>query len=442
VTLLLVGIALGLAAAGLGALAVRARASRASPSGVEEREALQRLETQLAEAQRFESLGLVAGAVAHDFNNLLTVILGNARLALGEAPDGRALHQRLVRIHAAAEHGAALTEQMIIYSGRGSFVRKPADLSQLVEGMQELVRAAIPPRTALALAADAPAWSEVDETQLRQVVLALVSRAGEALGDEAGRIAIRCGTVAVSAQDLEGASGAPDLAPGDYAFVEVADTAPSLDAEAQRRLFEPLAASRGLDRGLGLAAVLGIVRSHGGAVKVESGATRGTVVRVLLPGVGHPLGDARASAGTRHFEEAGYAARVLLIEDQPGVLEVAAEFLERAGFTVTVAATGREGLARFRETPGAFEAAVVDLSMHDLSGEAVAAELRALRPDLPVVLASGLSAEHAASRTLELGAARFLRKPYAPDALARAVVEVLAERRAPALAPRSPAPSL
>jgi DNA-binding response OmpR family regulator len=133
---------------------------------------------------------------------------------------------------------------------------------------------------------------------------------------------------------------------------------------------------------------------------------------------------------------------VLLIDEEPGVLEVGAELLERAGFEVTVAATGREGLALFRKAPHTFAAAVVDLTMRDLSGETVAAELRALRPDLPVALASGLSAELAAYRTLELGAARFLRKPYAPDELAQAVVEMLAERPRRPLAPRPLAPSL
>ena len=414
-----------------------------SPHGVEDPEAIRRrLEQELQESRRLETLGLLAGGIAHDFNNLLTVILGNARLALAEIHEGDPLRQRLARIEAAAEHGAALTEQMVIYSGRGSSVRKPADLSRLVEGMLELVRTAVPPRIDLSSALDAPAWSEVDETQIRQVVLALVGLAGESFGDEAGRIALRCGTRTVDAAALVEAHGGADVAPGEFAFVEVGQSAP-VPVDADRVALSGSAAARAAGRGLGLAGVLDIARAHGGAVQVEDEPSGARTVRVLLPGAGRPLVGSTRSAGERDdVARPSRSARVLLIDEEPGVLEVGAEILERAGFDVTVAATGREGLERFREAPGSFAAAVVDLSMRDLAGEAVAAELSAARPDLPIVLASGLSAELAAYRTLELGAARFLRKPYAPDALARTVLEMLAERRASGLAPRPPAPSL
>jgi len=393
----------------------------------EAEEARHRLELQMLESQRLESLGQLSGGIAHDFNNLLTVILGNARLALADLPADSPVEQRLERILAAAEHGAALTDQMVVYAGRGSHVRKPANLSEIAQEMLELLRVSLPPRCELVFEKGSDAWSEVDATQIRQVVLSLVSNAGEALGEAPGRITVRSGVQDADAACLADGHGAPDLAPGRYAYLEVADDGPGMDAAAQRRAFEPFFGTRPSGRGLGLATVLGIVRGHGGLVKLASAPGRGSRFRVLLPGSGElllpsaPPGDAAAP-------RSGRSARVLLVDDEPGVLEVAARFLEREGFDVVTAGSGRAGVDRFAAEPAGFEAAVVDLTMPDVSGEQVAAELRALRPDLPLVLASGFSPELAAARCLALGAARFVSKPYAAGDLAQAVRDVLPAR--------------
>ena len=395
----------------------------------ETEEARRRLEQQVQESQRLESLGLLSGGIAHDFNNLLTVILGNTRLALAELPEDAPLGQRLARIQTAAEHGAALTDQMVVYAGRGSHVRKPADLSRLLEDMLPLLRVSLPARCELVHEFAPGAWSEVDETQLRQVVLNLVANAGEALGDEAGRITLRTGTQRADAACLSAGRGAQDASPGTYAYVEVSDDGPGMDAATQRRIFDPFFTTRLAGRGVGLAAVLGIVRGHGGVVLLESAPGRGSRFRVLLPGAGQPLA-ASAPEDAPASPARGPSARVLLIDDEPGVLEVAAEFLAREGFDVVAVGSGREGLERFAAEPGRFEAAIVDLTMPDVSGEQVAAQLRARRPGLPLVLASGFSPELAAARCLELGDARFVRKPYAPGDLVQAVRGVLPQRQA------------
>jgi PAS domain S-box-containing protein len=397
-------------------------AARDTTEAHEAERAQARLERQMQDSQRLESLGLLSGGIAHDFNNLLTVILGNTRLALSALPEGAdALHKRLVRIRAAAEHGAALTEQMLVYAGRGSHVRKAADLSGLVESMLELLRASLPTGTALRTELQAEAWAEVDETQLRQVVLNLVRNAGEALAGREGSVRMRTGLLRAGAEDLADARGALALAPGAYVFLEVSDSGVGMDEGTQRRVFEPFFTTRPAGRGLGLAAVLGIVRGHGGAIQLESEPGRGSTFRVLLPSAGQPL---VATAPARESEAAAAPvndARVLVVDDEEGVLELAREFLGRAGFDVVAAGSGREAVARLAAAPEGFDAAVVDLAMPGLPGERVAAELRAIQPALPLVLASGFSPEIAAARCLELRAARFLRKPYDAEALVGAV---------------------
>jgi CheY-like chemotaxis protein len=290
--------------------------------------------------------------------------------------------------------------------------------------MLPLLRVSLPPRCELVPELEGTAWSEVDETQVRQAVLNLVGNAGEAVGDAPGRITLRTGVQQRDAAGIAAGRGASDAAPGSYAYVEVSDDGPGMDAATQRRIFEPFFTTRPAGRGAGLAAVLGIVRGHGGVVQLESAADRGTRVRVLLPGSGEPL-LASAPSGDEAGAGSGACGRLLLIDDEPGVLEVAARFLEREGFEVVAAGSGRAGLERFAAEPDAFEAAVVDLTMPDVSGVEVATELRALRPGLPLVLASGFSPELAAAQCLELGAAHFVGKPYAAADLARAVRDAL-----------------
>ncbi len=402
-------------------------AARDTTEAHEAERAQSRLELQMQESQRLESLGLLSGGIAHDFNNLLTVILGNARLALAAVPDPASpLRRRLARIRAAAEHGAALTEQMLVYAGRGSHVRKATDLSRLVDGMLELARASLPDGTALRTELAQEVWAEVDETQLRQIVLNLVTNAGEALAGGEGTVSLRTGSVRAEAADLAGARGAPDLAPGAYVFLEVSDTGVGMDSATERRAFEPFFTTRPSGRGLGLAAVLGIVRGHGGAVKLTSAKGRGSTLRVLLPSAGEPLVATNGPRETPPALPETSHARVLVVDDQEGVLELASEYLGRAGFEVVTVGAGREAVARLSASPLGFDAAVVDLAMPGFPGERVAAELRAIRPGLPLVLASGFSPEVAAARCLELGAARFLRKPYEPEDLVQAVRGVLA----------------
>jgi signal transduction histidine kinase len=244
----------------------------------------QRLALRVHDAQRLESLGLLAGGVAHDFNNVLTVIVGHARLALAELPVDSPARARLEGIRDAAEHGSALTEQMLVYAGRGSWARKPVELSRLVDDTLDLARASVAGGCTLDAALAPGVWVEADATQLRQVVLNLVQNASEARGGAPVRVWIRAALDRVEAADLAEAYGADEASPGLYGMLEVFDDGEGIDAETQRRIFDPFFTTKpvGQGAGLGLDIVRTIVQSHRGGVDVDSRPGR-TEFRVSLP---------------------------------------------------------------------------------------------------------------------------------------------------------------
>ena len=383
-----------------------------------------RLERQVQEAQRLESLGLVTGGVAHDFNNLLTVILGNGRIALAELSPSDPLRPRLERMLAAAEHGAGLTEQMLVYAGRAPRAQKPVELSSLVADMLDLARASLPGHVRLRETLGPAVWVQGDETQLRQVVLNLVANAGEAIGDRGGSVEVRTALRDAGPDELEQTHGANGLEPGRLALLEVVDDGAGMDEGTCERVFEPFFTTKLSGRGLGLAAVLGIVRGHRGRVGVASAPGRGSAFRVWLPAANAVAREAPPPEPP--FASPRPGARVLVIDDQEPVLDLAREFLRRAGYEVQTALGGRAGLERFLAAPGEFDALVLDLAMPELDGERVGRAVRNLRAELPLLLVSGYDADLAALRFASLRPARFLRKPYEREELVGALEQLLA----------------
>jgi PAS domain S-box-containing protein len=381
-----------------------------------------RLERQVQETQRLESLGLVTSGVAHDFNNLLTVILGNGRLALAELPPLHSARPRLERMLAAAEHGAGLTDQMLVYAGRAPRAQKPVELSSLVAEMLDLARASLPARVTLNELLGPAVWVQGDETQLRQIVLNLVANAGEAIGDRAGRVELRTALLDAGSGDLANARGANALEPGRMALLEVVDDGAGMDEATCERVFEPFFTTKLSGRGLGLAAVLGIVRGHRGRVGVVSAPGRGSAFRVWLPAATDRVDAAQPA---RRGAKPRRGARVLVIDDQEPVLELAHEFLGRAGYDVQTALGGRAGLDRFAAAPADFDAVVLDLAMPELDGDQVGQAVRGLRAELPLLLVSGYDADLAAVRFASLQPAGFLRKPYEREELVAALEQLL-----------------
>jgi PAS domain S-box-containing protein len=380
-----------------------------------------RLEARVRDAQKLESLGVLAGGIAHDFNNLLVGILGNAGLAHLEMPPDSPLRKYCDQIEQAALRARDLTNQLLAFSGKGKFQVRPANLSDLVRDTADLLRVSIPRHVTLDLhlAPDSPPIL-ADATQIRQVVMNLLTNASEAVGDSPGTITLVTGSVHADRQYLAGAFVDEDLPEGDYVFLDVSDTGCGMDAETQARIFDPFFSTKFSGRGLGLAAVLGIVRGHRGAVRVYSEPGHGTAVKVLFPaadvagqGTHEPAAPAEgaASISTEGFRGSG---TVLVIDDEPSVRDVARAILEKAGFEVLVAASGREGLERFRACADRIVAVLLDMTMPDLAGEEVFAELRSIRPGVPVILSSGYNEQDATRRFAPSGLAGFIQKPYLP----------------------------
>ena len=379
-----------------------------------------RLEAHLRDAQRLESLGVLAGGIAHDFNNQLSVILGNASLALQPGvEDG--LRRRLQRIQTAARHSAGLTDQMLLYAGKTPPSLKPVQLSRLVAEMWDLLEASVP--SGCRLEADlspTPPSLEGDETQLRQLIVNLVSNAAEAMAGTGGIVRVTTGTARVGADDLADAFGHVDGLRGDCPFLEVADTGPGIDPEWRARVFEPFFTSKESGRGLGLAVVLGMVTAHRGAIRLSATPGGGTTFRALFP---CRTGQAVASGPREPRREPGPGDRlVLVVDDEQAVLDLTREFLLLCGYRVLTVSGGREALELVRERGDEIDVVVLDVSMPGFDGEPTLRALRELRADLPVVVASGYSREQTAPRfPLEL-IQGFLKKPYEPEELA-AVIE-------------------
>jgi PAS domain S-box-containing protein len=387
-----------------------------------EREAIER---RLRETQKLESLGVLAGGIAHDFNNLLTGVLGHASLAASELPPGAPARESLEQIELAATRAAGLCKQMLAYSGRGHFVVRALDLNAVIRETTGLLHLSISKQATLTLEL-APALPALmaDPAQLQQVVMNLVINASEALGDSPGRIRVTTSLRRVTAAELAAARAGAERPAGEYLCLEVADTGSGMAPEVAARIFDPFYTTKFTGRGLGLAAVLGIVRGHHGALLVETAPGRGTTMRVLFPPAEGQA--AETSTPVEAPDDWRGSGTVLVIDDEETVRRTSTRILEILGFTVRTAVDGADGLAQFRATPGEFALVLLDLTMPQLGGREVLQAIHALRPAQRVVLMSGYRAEEAAQRFAATGPEVFLEKPFRLAELRAAVRAALA----------------
>ncbi len=382
-----------------------------------------RAEDRLRDAQKMESLGMLAGGVAHDFNNLLTTILGNSELACQDLPAGSSARSNLENIQAASHRAAELCSQLQAYSGKGRFSVGPVDLKILVEEMIRILQVSIPQGVPLDLSFS-PSLLPVtaDATQVRQVVMNLILNAAEALEGRKGSIRIEAGSEHLTPEVLEKMWSAPDVAPGSFSYLEVKDDGCGMDPETRARVFEPFFSTKFTGRGLGMAAVLGILKGHRGAIHIESGRGRGTTVRVYFP-VG-PRPDPASAAPVTTIDAPPSPSRrlILAVDDDPAVLESSCKALEAVGFEPLPASSGHQAVELLKERGKAIAAVLLDMSMPGWDGIKTLAELKAVDPDVKTVLVSGFGLD---TPLKGAGFSGFLQKPYLFDELKSVLERVL-----------------
>ena len=392
------------------------------------RRAAEASEAESRHVQKLESIGVLAGGIAHDFNNLLHVVLGNADIALSRLPARSAAREPLEEVVRATIRAADLTRQMLAYSGKGAFVVRHLDLSNEVREMATLLRTAITKQASLVwdLASNLPVVN-ADATQVRQIVMNLITNASDALRDTGGTITLRTGVV--QREELNDPRfGAPMQGEEPFhegedplVYLEVSDTGAGMVPDTLRRIFDPFFSTKFAGRGLGLAAVMGIVRSHQGLIRIRTEPGGGTSFRVLFP----------AAAGTAARLEKPSAARIdwrgsgtiLVVEDEGGVREVVERILEDFGFEAVAAVDGRDALEIMDRIGDQITAVLLDLSMPRMGGQETFRRLREIRPDLPIIMMSGYTEQAMASQFTGNGPGltAFLQKPF----LAEDLMEIL-----------------
>jgi PAS domain S-box-containing protein len=365
----------------------------------------------LQQTARLESLGILAGGIAHDFNNLLVGILGNAGLALADAPAGTPYQSALKDVVYASQRAADLTRQMLAYAGKGLLKMGPLELSGQVREITKLVQSSIPKSVELKLTlAETLPSVEADAVQIQQVVMNLVINGAESIGElKKGQVRVSTRMEELSSDELRLNFASAGLNPGAYVVLEVADDGCGMDDNTRKRIFDPFFTTKFTGRGLGLAAVQGIVRGHHGGIRVSSTPGKGSVFQIALPA----LQDVKAASTQEpNIQDLHGTGLVLVVDDEEIVLEITRATLERYGYRILTAANGKLGVQAVRDHKDELALVILDSTMPVMGGEEALGYIKALAPELPVILSSGYDASKAISRSGEKGLAGFIHKPF------------------------------
>jgi len=370
------------------------------------------LQAQLFQTQKLESLGALAGGIAHDLNNMLTPVLGYAQLASDSLPDDSPAAAMLKEVRSNALRAAYLVMQILAFAGKGRFVLEPVNLSNLVREMDGLLESAI------AINADlvydlAPALPlvEADATQLRQVVMNLVTNASESLNESGGTIAVRTGLIPTERDATITRDPTMDLSKGPYVFLEVTDSGCGMTAEVIEKIFDPFFTTKFTGRGLGLAVVLGIARGHNGSLEIRSELGKGSTLRVFLP-CSTLLAPVATLVTPPKQEGWRGTGTILVIDDDSAVRHIVSHMLTHVGLSALVAESGLEGLSLFDKNPQKIDVVLLDMTMPGMDGLETARQLKSKRQGLPIVLMSGYSLHEVTLQSKGLGIAGVVQKPF------------------------------
>lgn len=380
-----------------------------------------RVEKQLLHTQKLESLGVLAGGIAHDFNNILTAIIGNADLAFKKISKESPAAVNLQRIEQAAARAAGLAKQMLAYSGKGKFVVEQINQNNLLEEMLHMLEVSISKKAVLHLNLHTPLPTvEADAAQLNQVVMNLIINASEALGENNGSI-----TITTSHKEFDQCYfginwPTENLKAGDYVVLDVADTGCGMKKETLEKIFDPFFTTKFTGRGLGMAAVFGIIKGHKGAIKISSEPGKGSLFEILLPASNSNVIADTENANIDKWKGSG---TVLLVDDEEVVLTVGSEMLQELGFEVVTAKDGQEAIDIFKDSND-IDIVILDLTMPRLDGEHAFYALRTINPNLKIIISSGYNEQVVTRKFVGKGLAGFVQKPYKITALKEVIQKI------------------
>jgi len=378
----------------------------------------------LEQAQRLESLGILAGGIAHDFNNLLAAISGNAELARSTLEESAPATGHIDNISEACDHASELCKQMLAYAGKGSYELEILDLNDMVKSTGKLIRASVSSHIALKikLAKTLPGI-EGDMAQIQQLILNFIVNSADAIGPKNGEIKVSTGARHMEHQALNKLYNGPNLGAGQYVIIEVSDTGCGMSPDMITKIFDPFFTTKETGSGLGLSAVLGIVRGHNGAIQVHSATGKGTAFRVYLPATEQEFKETMIS--TVEIEAWQGDGKILVVDDDMRVRHVARAFIESLHFDVMTADDGKEGLEMFQKHHANLAAVLLDMTMPVLGGVEAMAGMRKIDRNVPIVLVSGYSEVEAGSLIAGDRPNAFLQKPFKAKNLKTILYEVM-----------------
>ena len=383
------------------------------------------LEEQLRHAQKIEAVGTLAGGIAHDFNNILTIMMGYAELSLHGNPDANRLQTNMNEILGAGERARDLINQILTFSRQGEQQRKPIRLRPIVKEVIKMLRASLPTTIEIRHRIDgARATVMSDPTQIHQVLMNLCTNAGHAMRQNGGTLTIELTDIEMTSETTARQLG---MKAGLFQRLTVSDTGEGMPPEIKNRIFEPFYTTKGPGQGtgMGLAVLHGIVKSHGGAIQVDSEPGSGTTFHVFLPALLHQVKDMPTDnrplpLGHEH---------ILFVDDEEALAMMGKQLLEGLGYEVTIRTSSIEALAAFRSTPNRYDLLITDMTMPNMTGDKLTREILKIRPNMPVILCTGFSELITEQSALSIGIQKYLMKPIIRRNIAEAVREVLDEGR-------------
>jgi two-component system, cell cycle sensor histidine kinase and response regulator CckA len=375
----------------------------------------------LLQTQKLESLGVLAGGIAHDFNNLLMAVVGNIDLTLNVLTDDSSSVKYLTNAMKACMNAAGLCTQMLDYAGKGRFMVRDININNLITGMEKILSVSISKHAQINydLNPDLPKISG-DEAQIQQVIMNLLINASEAIGENYGTIAVSTGVMECDDFCREEMLLGENLKPGPYVYLDVTDTGCGMDDKTRDRMFEPFYTTKFMGRGLGMSAVMGILRGHGGGIRVISGKGQGTSFRVVFPAV---IGNVKPEQPEPEPEKVlSFTGAILLVDDEEGVRDVGHKMLSSLGFEVFMAASGSEAVEIYKKNRDNISCVILDLTMPRMSGVQTLEEIWKINPDLCVIISSGYGEETVKASFKNKKISGFIKKPYLMDSLKKKLI--------------------